>query len=122
MAVRHLNPVPDTAAEGAPANSEVVALARGPETATDRIRRLQWEARMLAAEQAEALGADLEALAARAVEIAEGGEAYPAGVRELSARMGADLPEKAKSLVALLDRLSPAPVEPRRPLIPPRAR
>ena len=106
MAVRHLNPVPDTAAEGAPANSEVVALARGPETATDRIRRLQWEARMLAAEQAEALGADLEALAARAVEIAEGGEAYPAGVREIASRIATDLPEKAKTLLTILHRTS----------------
>jgi hypothetical protein len=103
MAVRHLSPVPDTEL-AAPAASEIVPIARGPETATDRIRRLQWEARMLAAEQAEALGADLEALAVRATEIAEGGEAYPAGVRELASRIAADLPEKAKTLLTILHR------------------
>jgi hypothetical protein len=103
MAVRHLSPVPELGAAPA-ANSEVVPIARGPESATERIRRLQWEARMLAAEQAEALGADLEALALRATEIAEGGEAYPAGVRELASRIAADLPEKAKTLLTILHR------------------
>ncbi|HZC16883.1 MAG TPA: hypothetical protein VE309_08980 [Caulobacteraceae bacterium] len=105
MAVRHLSPVPDAEpGAAAPVNSEVVSLARGPESATDRIRRLQWEARILAAEQTEALGAELEALAVRALEIAEGGEAYPAGVRELASRIAGDLPEKAKTLLTILHR------------------
>jgi hypothetical protein len=105
MALRYLSPVPDAEAEAAqPAGSEVVALARGPETAAERIRRLQWEARVLAAEQVEMIGAELEALAARALEIAEGGDAYPAGVRELASRIAADLPEKARTLVTILHR------------------
>ena len=105
MAVRHLTPVPDTEPAGVqPANNEVVALARGPESTSERIRRLQWEARVLAAEQVEAVGAELEALAARALEIAEGGEAYPAGVRELASRIATDLPEKAKTLLTILHR------------------
>ena len=122
MAGPHLTVVPG--AQSAPhiADVELYNLSRGPETTAARIRRLQLEARLLAREQVEALGRDLAALADRAAEIAEGGDAYPAGVRELAARLGSDLPEKAKSMVALLDRLSPAPVEPRRPLIPPRAR
>ncbi len=105
MAVRHLSPVPDTELDGAPpAGSEVVNLARGPESVTERIRRLQWEARILAAEQVEAVGAELEAMALRALEIAEGGEAYPAGVRELASRIATDLPEKAKTLLTILHR------------------
>jgi hypothetical protein len=118
MAGPHLTVVPG--AQGAPhvADVELYNLSRGPETTAARIRRLQLEARLLAREQVEALGRDLMALAERAVEIAEGGDAYPAGVRELAGRVGADMPEKAKALVALLDRLSPAPQEPRRPLIP----
>jgi hypothetical protein len=105
MAVRHLSPVPDAELKAAePANSEVVVISRGPESTTERIRRLQWEARVLAAEQAEALGADLEAMAVRALEIAEGGEAYPAGVRELASRIASDLPEKAKTLLTILHR------------------
>jgi hypothetical protein len=105
MAVRHLAQVPDEGAEAiAAAKSEVVSLARGADSPAERIRRLQWEARVLAAEQAEAFGADLLALAGRAVEIAEGGEAYPAGVRELASRIAADLPQKAKSLLTILQR------------------
>ena len=113
-----------TGAPSAPhiADVELYNLSRGPESAGARIRRLQLEARLLAREQVEALARDMAALAGRAAEIAAGGDAYPAGVRELAARMGEDLPEKAKTLLALLDRLSPAPAEPRRPLIPPRAR
>jgi hypothetical protein len=105
MAVRHLSPVPDTELAAAqPVSNEVVSLARGPESVAERIRRLQWEARVLAAEQVEDIGAELEALAARALEIAEGGEAYPAGVRELASRIAADLPEKAKTLLTILHR------------------
>ena len=103
MAVRHLSPVPDTE-PAQPANSEVVPITRGPESVSERIRRLQWEARLLAAEQVEAVGAELEAMALRAQEIAEGGEAYPAGVRELASRIAADLPEKAKTLLTILHR------------------
>jgi len=122
MAGPHLTIVPGAQAAPHIGDVELYNLSRGPETTAARIRRLQLEARLLAREQVEALGRDLAALAVRAAEIAEGGEAYPAGVRELAARLGDDMPEKAKSLVALLDRLSPAPAEPRRPLIPPRAR
>ena len=104
MAVRHLSPVPDTELDKAQPGREVVSLARGPESVAERIRRLQWEARVLAAEQVEDIGAELEALAARALEIAEGGEAYPAGVRELASRIAADLPEKAKTLLTILHR------------------
>jgi hypothetical protein len=105
MAVRHLAQVSNDEVQPAPAPmSEVVALARGAESTNERIRRLQWEARVLAGEQAEALGADLEAMAERALEIAEGGEAYPAGVRELAARIAVDLPLKAKTLLTILHR------------------
>jgi hypothetical protein len=104
MALRYLSSATDQLDAAQPANGEVVSIARGPESATERIRRLQWEARVLAAEQAEALGVELEVLALRALEIAEGGEAYPAGVRELAARIAADLPEKAKTLLTILHR------------------
>jgi hypothetical protein len=100
------------------ADVELYDLSRGHETSAARIRRLQLEARLLAREEVENLERDMRALAARATEIAEGGDAYPVGVRELAARIGADLPQKGKSLMSLLDRLSPAPVEPRQPLIP----
>ncbi|CAN7602400.1 hypothetical protein [Caulobacter sp. LjRoot300] len=83
---------------------EVYDLGRGPETATQRIRRLQREARLLAREQIEALGRDLEGLGQRAREIADGGDAYAVGVREMASRLATDLPQKSQSLLAILSR------------------
>jgi len=98
MAVRHLNPVPASIAP------EVYDLSRGPETTAQRVRRLQSEARLLAREQIEQLVHDLEALSAHARDIAEGGDAYPVGAREMASRMAEDLPYRALSLTALLER------------------
>ena len=84
--------------------AEVYDLGRGPETTADRVKRLQREARMLAREQAEVLVAKLVETAAVAQEIAEGGEAYPAGVREIASRIHADLDGKEMTLRALVER------------------
>lgn len=109
MAVRQLAQANDEEGERLPAKStsEVVALSRGPESTPERIRRLQWEASVLAAEHAEAFGVDLMAMAVRAAEIAEGGEAYPVGVRELAARIAADLQVRAKALITIQQRVGP---------------
>jgi hypothetical protein len=37
-------------------------------------------------------------------EIAEGGEAYPVGARELAGRLAADLPARAQTLKAVVNR------------------
>ena len=79
-----------------------------PETATQRIRRLQVEAKALAREQIEALCDELVMMAQRAQEIAEGGDAYPAGVREMASRLAADLPERALGMQSISERLSGA--------------
>ena len=102
MTVRRLNAISDRFAVNGP--TEVYNLGRDPETSAQRVRRLQDEARMLAREQVEILARDLNALALRAAEIADGGEAYPAGVRELASRLTADLPQKAQSLTSILER------------------
>jgi hypothetical protein len=108
MAVRQLVQANDEEVERLPATkSEVVPIARGPESTTERIRRLQWEASVLAAEQAESFGADMIAMSMRALEIAEGGEAYPVGVRELAARIAADLQIRAKALLTIQQRVGP---------------
>jgi len=101
MAVRQLARV---ANEEASQNSEVVPISRPAETPGDRIRRLQWEASVLAAEQSEAFANELLALGERAREIAEGGDAYAAGVRELASRVASDLPLKAKTMLTILHR------------------
>jgi hypothetical protein len=77
-----------------------------PETATQRIRRLQLEAKSLAREQVEAFCDDLALLASRAADIAEGGDAYPAGVRDMASRLASELPDRAQSLLAISERLA----------------
>jgi hypothetical protein len=99
MAVRHMTAIPSSST-----GAELYDLGRGPETTAQRVRRLQQEARILAREQVEALARDFNALAARAAEIAEGGDAYPAGVRELASRIAADVPQKAQNLMSIMDR------------------
>lgn len=93
--------------ESAPA-AEVYDLGRSQESGVERVRRLQREAQLLAHEQIEVLAGDIEALAARAAEIAEGGDAYPAGVRDLAARLAEDLPQKAQTMLIIAGRLAQA--------------
>ena len=103
----HLSVVPPTgAAAGLP--SEVYDLGRGPESTADRVRRLQKEAKLLATEEVESLEQKMEACSAQAKQIAEGGEAYPAGVRDLAGRIAAEIEQRAQMLQALLERTTGA--------------
>ncbi len=104
MPVPHLTAVPNDDAVSPGPQAEVYDLGRGVESGAQRVRRLQNEARILAHEQVEILARDLDALAIRAAEIAAGGDAYPAGVRELASRVAADLPLKAQGLAVLMER------------------
>jgi hypothetical protein len=79
-------------------------VVRTPESRAERVRRMQAGARALAREQIEAMiGAMLE-LSSVAEEVADGGEAYPVGVRELSRRLGHELEVHAKTIEVLLAR------------------
>ena len=84
--------------------AEVYDLMRTPETTSDRVKRLQLEARALAVEQVEALEVALLKAAAMAQESADGGDAYPVGARELASRLASDLPAKAQTLKAVASR------------------
>ena len=86
-------------------SDEVYQLGRKPETTSARVRRLQAEARILAREQIEALEKAMAALGAQAREVAEGGDAYPAGVRDLAARLAEDLETRAQSMQVLMARV-----------------
>lgn len=86
------------------AESEIYDLMRAPETTSDRVKRLQMEARALAVEQVEALERVLMQASAMAEEIAQGGDAYPVGARELAGRLASDLPAKAQTLKAIVCR------------------
>jgi hypothetical protein len=87
-----------------PGDAEIYDLMRTPETTTERVRRLQLEARALAVEQVEALERVLLDASRMAREIADGGDAYPVGARELASRLSSDLPAKAETLKAIVSR------------------
>lgn len=86
------------------AEAEIYDLMRKPETTADRVKRLQLEARALAVEQVEVLERALLEAAALAREIADGGDAYPLGAREIASRLVTDLPSKAETLKAIVGR------------------
>ena len=86
------------------AESEIYDLMRTPVTTADRVKRLQMEARALAVEHIEALEKVLMQASVLAQEIADGGDAYPVGARELTGRLASDLPAKAQTLKALVSR------------------
>ena len=84
--------------------AEVYELMKAPETTAERVRRLQLEARALAREQVEALEKALAEAARMAREIAEGGDAYPVGAREIASRLAEDLPKKAETIKMIVSR------------------
>ena len=57
------------------------------ETVAQRVRRLQAEARQLARDHIQAFGAAMVDLERYAAEIADGGDAYAPGVRDLARRL-----------------------------------
>ena len=71
---------------------------------SERIRRLQAEAKSLAREHIHALERALIEVERLSAEIADGGEAYPAGVRELARRMGEDCEATVQTLEAISAR------------------
>ena len=86
------------------AESEVYDLMKPPATTAERVKRLQREARALALEEVTSLERLLADAAVKAREIAEGGDAYPVGARELASRLAEDLPMKAESIKAIVSR------------------
>lgn len=74
------------------------------ETVAERVRRLQAEARQLAKDHVGALIAAMSEVEKMAVDIAEGGEAYPAGVRDLARRFAEDAEARVQTLGALTSR------------------
>ena len=95
MSVSRLTVVPPVEPE--PANE--------PETTAARIRRLQAEAQTLAREEVATLERRIGELAQAARQIAEGGDAYPIGAREVARRLAEELPRQAGVLEALLRKL-----------------
>jgi len=76
-----------------------------PETVAQRVRRLQEEARQLAKDHIHALSAAILAAEQIATEIAEGGDAYPAGIRDLARRFAEDSQMRVQTLEAITARV-----------------
>lgn len=74
------------------------------EALSDRIRRLQNEAKNLAREHIRALEAALITVERLSSEIADGGDAYPVGVRELASRISEDAEHKVQTIEAIASR------------------
>jgi hypothetical protein len=75
-----------------------------PETVAERVRRLQAEARQLAKDHVKALAGAMVDLEQLAGEIAEGGDAYPPGVRDVARRLVEDLESRVQTLEAISAR------------------
>lgn len=74
------------------------------ETVAQRVRRLQAEARVLAKDHVRSLSAAMVELERLAAEVAEGGDAYAPGVRDLARRLAEDLDARAQTLDAIAGR------------------
>jgi hypothetical protein len=75
------------------------------ETVAERVRRLQAEARDLAKDHIHALSAAMANVEQMAAEIAEGGDAYPPGVRDLARRFVEDVEARIQTLEAITARV-----------------
>lgn len=74
------------------------------ESLAARVQRLQAEARVFAREHITALEAALEQVTRLSAEVAEGGEAYPVGVRELAERLAQECESQRQTIEAILAR------------------
>lgn len=86
------------------ADNELKAALQPSETVAQRVRRLQAEARQLAKDHVKALSAAMADLEALAAEIAEGGEAYAPGVREVARQLAEELDSRVQTLEAISAR------------------
>jgi len=87
-----------------PSLSVVSAHQDPAERLSERIRRLQAEAKGLAREQVAALENALLQVHRLAAEISEGGDVYPPGVRDIARRLAEESELKAQTLEAITSR------------------
>ena len=74
------------------------------ESVSERVRRLQAEAKQLAKDHIKSLVQQIADLEVMAAEIAEGGEAYPPGVRDIARRLVEDCDSRIQTLEAIVAR------------------
>ena len=69
-----------------------------------KVQRLQAEARALARDHVKALGAAMASTEALAQEIADGGDAYPPGIRDVARRLAEDLDSRLQTLESIIGK------------------
>ena len=74
------------------------------ETVAQRVQRLQAEARQLAKDHIKSLTTAMMDLEQLAAEIAEGGDAYAPGIRDIARRLAEDLDARVQTLDAISAR------------------
>lgn len=83
---------------------QLSVVSPSPETPAQRANRLMAEAKAAAQEQITALEQALAQVADLAAQIVDGGDIYPAGVRDLCRRMADEAVWKTQTLDAILNR------------------
>ena len=86
------------------ADNDLKTVAAKSETVAERVRRLQAEARQLAKDHVRSLTTAMVELEQLAAEIAEGGDAYAPGVRDVARRLVEDLDSRVQTLEAISAR------------------
>lgn len=84
--------------------SAQIAPFPGVETTSMRVRRLQAEARAAAREDVAELMAVLTRLVVSCTAVADGGDVYPAGVRNEAKRLAEIVDQRAATIHAILER------------------
>ena len=74
------------------------------ETVAQRVQRLQTEARQLAKDHVKSLTSAMLELEQLAAEIADGGDAYAPGIRDIARRLAEDLDARVQTLDAISAR------------------
>jgi len=86
------------------ADNELKIVPPKTETVSERVRRLQTEARQLAKDHVKSLSTAMVQLEELAAEIAEGGDAYAPGIREVARQLVEDLDSRVQTLEAIASR------------------
>jgi hypothetical protein len=87
------------------ASNEMKTQSAKSEPVAARVRRLQTEAKQLARDHIRSLTAAMAEVEKLAAEIAEGGEAYPAGIRDCARRFVEECDARTKTIEVLVSRV-----------------
>ena len=86
------------------ADNDLKVVLPKSETVAQRVQRLQTEARQLAKDHVKSLTSAMVDLEQLAAEIADGGDAYAPGIRDIARRLVEDLEARVQTLDAISAR------------------